>query len=81
MATYENFVCVLLRYAFIVENTFAKYELSKAPCDLIDTGISIGMRSYGFALRKDLSADILNALNQATLSVIEKGVLEKLDDW
>ena len=70
---------VVGRYAFIVESMFARYALSQPPCDLVDTGIRIGMRSYGFALRKQLSPETKSALSVAALRMNDIGFLEKLD--
>ena len=57
------------RYAFFVEDKVAKFELSKEPCDLVETGIQFGMLSYGFAVKHD--SQYKDILNQAILEIIE----------
>ena len=74
----------MCRYAFLMESTMAEYELGQLPCDLQDTGIRLGMRSYGFAIHRNAihQNDVFNleALDQATLKLIHRGDVEMLED-
>ena len=60
----------------------AEYYLGRFPCDLQDTGIRIGTKSYGFAIHKKPKNATekfnLEELDKATLYLIETGEVERL---
>ena len=56
-----------------------RHAISKAEqCDLMDTGIRFGMRSYGFPISNNMPHE--EALNQAVLDMTVDGTIEALEE-
>lgn len=66
------------RYALIMESPSARHAASIRPCDLMLTGIHLGMRSYGFAVPKD--SPLKEHLHKEIIEMVEMGEITRLED-
>lgn len=66
------------KFVFLLETPQAKYYMSKRPCDLMQVGINVGMRSYGIAINKD--SPVKEKLHQGILEMLEDGEIAAIED-